>query len=278
MTQALLHEGTELYKLILVDSKRKKIMKAPDKLNRQAQKNQCPYVMRMPLPPTASHRRSPSMNQPVQESGEKLPKEFTVQMLRQEAAHHAKRGNYPQAISLLTQVINSILSGRTAMDYNNRGLMYFHSGQLEEAIADYNRALEINPNLAAAYNNRANCYVNQGELVDALVDYDRALDLNPFHLRALINQGVTFRHLGMYREALDNFDIALAQGKLEAYIYAQRGRTHHLAGDWNWAIADYQRSLQYLNQEENHVLGSENARIGKFVHTWLEAIFAPLTA
>ena len=110
------------------------------------------------------------------------------------------------------------------------------------------------------------------------MDYDRALDLNPFHLRALINQGVTFRHLGMYREALDNFDIALAQGKLEAYIYAQRGRTHHLAGDWNWAIADYQRSLQYLNQEENHVLGSENARIGTFVHTWLEAIFAPLTA
>jgi tetratricopeptide (TPR) repeat protein len=210
-------------------------------------------------------------------SREKASREFSVQMLRQEAADEAKQGNYAQAISLLTQVIQSSLSGRTAMDYNNRGLMYFHCGQLEEAIADYNRALELNPNLAAAYNNRANCYVNQGELIYALVDYDRALDLNPFHLRALINQGVTFRHLGMYREALDNFDIALAQGKLFAYIYAQRGRTHHLAGDWNWAIADYLRSLQYLNQEKN-ALGSPNSGIGKFVNTWLKAILAPLTA
>lgn len=217
------------------------------------------------------------MSQPVEEPFKEDPRQLSVQGLRQEAADQAKQGNYQQAIDLLTQVINSSLSRRTPMDYNNRGLMYFHSGQIEEAIGNYNRALELNPNLAAAYNNRANCYVNQGELVDALVDYDRALDLNPFHIRALINQGITFRHLGMYREALDNFDIALAQGKLEPYIYAQRGRTHHLAGDWNWAIADYQRSLHDLNQTEN-AARTENSRIGKFVNTWLEQLLAPLSA
>jgi tetratricopeptide (TPR) repeat protein len=163
------------------------------------------------------------------------------------------------------------------MDYNNRGLMYFHMGRIEEAIANYNRALELNPNLAAAYNNRANCYVNQGDPIEALIDYDRALDVNPFHLRALINQGITFRHLGMYREALDNFDIALVQGKLEGYIYAQRGRTHHLAGDWNWAIADYQRSLDLLNQAQNSP-PIEYSRIGKVVNTWLTELLTPLSA
>lgn len=255
-------------------------MKAPSKLNRQTQKKQYSHLIRMPVVSRKSRRRSLNLDQTPQAAGAKAAKEFSIQMLRQKAAEQAKRGNYSQAISLLTKVIQSSLNQQTAMDYNNRGLMYFHSGQLEAAIADYNRALELNPNLAAAYNNRANCYANQGKLVDALVDYDRALDLNPFHLRALINQGVTFRHLGMYQEALDNFDIALAQGKLCAYIYAQRGRTHHLAGDWNWAIADYQRSLQYLNQEkpEKNGFGSQNSGIGKFVNTWLESILSPLIA
>jgi tetratricopeptide (TPR) repeat protein len=217
------------------------------------------------------------MDRPLGEPSEAVPRKVSVQALRQEAASEAKQGNYQQASELLTKVINSSLSRRTPMDYNNRGLMYFHMGQIERAIANYNRALELNPDLAAAYNNRANCYVTQGEEIEALIDYDRALEINPFHLRALINQGITFRHLGMYREALDNFDIALAQGKLEAYIYAQRGRTHHLTGDWNWAIADYQRSLDRLNQRQNSS-ATENSRIGKVVNTWLSELLTPLKA
>ena len=252
-------------------------MTAPSKLNRQAHKNQCSYLIRVPLTQGESHRRTLRMNRPTEEPLEASTKAFSVQGLREEAAKSAKQGNYERAIQLLTQVIQSSLSRRTPMDYNNRGLMYFHLGQLEEAIANYNRAIELNPNLAAAYNNRANCYVNQGEMIDALMDYDRALELNPCHIRALINQGITFRHLGMYRESLDNFDIALAQGKMEGYIYAQRGRTHDLAGDWNWAIADYQRSLSLL-EEQNNSSGRENAGIVNFVNTWLNALIAPLSA
>lgn len=252
-------------------------MKAPYKLNRQYHKDQCSYLIRVPLPQRECHRRLVTMNRPVEEPLAATPRKVSIQALRQEAANQAKQGNYQQAIGILTQVINSSLSRRTPMDYNNRGLMYFYCGQLEEAIANYDRALELNPNLTAAYNNRANCYVNQGDLIEALIDYDQALDLNPFHIRALINQGITFRHLGMYREALDNFDIALGQGKLEGYIYAQRGRTHHLAGDWNWAIADYQRSLHSLDPEQNSP-GIENSRIGKFVNHWLNELLTPFSA
>lgn len=252
-------------------------MTAPNKLNRQAHKNQCPYLIRVPLTQLESHRRNQTMNQPSEEPLEASTKPFSVQGLRTEAAKCAKQGNYQQAIQLLTQVVQFSLSRRTPMDYNNRGLMYFHLGQLEEAIANYNRALELNPNLAAAYNNRANCYVNQGEMIDALMDYDQALDLNPSHIRALINQGITFRHLGMYRESLDNFDIALAQGKMEGYIYAQRGRTHHLAGDWNWAIADYQRSLSLLEEQQNSS-APKNSGILNFVNTWLNELMTPLSA
>lgn len=41
------------------------------------------------------------------------------------------------------------------MPYNNRGLARLHQGNIQEAITDFNQALEINPNLVLAYNNRA---------------------------------------------------------------------------------------------------------------------------
>jgi tetratricopeptide (TPR) repeat protein len=36
-------------------------------------------------------------------------------------------------------------------------------------------------------------------------------------------------------------------GQLEGNIYAERGRTYELRGDWNCAIADYQKALALLS-------------------------------
>ncbi len=39
--------------------------------------------------------------------------------------------------------------------YLNRGIVYQRKGQYDQAISDYNKALEINPRYALAYYNRA---------------------------------------------------------------------------------------------------------------------------
>jgi len=137
---------------------------------------------------------------------------------------------------------------KSAIDHSNRGLIYAQSKQFGEAIADYNRAIELNPRLDSAYNNRANYYASQGQYLEAILDYDIALDLNPANVRAWINQGITFRELEMYDRALESFEMALCLGRLEGHIFAERGRTYHLRGDWNCAIADYQRSIGKLYQ------------------------------
>jgi tetratricopeptide (TPR) repeat protein len=166
--------------------------------------------------------------------------------LRSSALQSAKEGNYIEAIALLNQLIQRYPDN--AIDYNNRGLIYFQCGESQKAFIDYNTALELNPKLAPAYNNRANYYAACGELESAIEDYDRALDLNPSHVRAWINRGITLRDLGQYQEAIDNFEIALLFGQLVGNILGERGRTYHLWGDWNWALADYRRSLNHLPQ------------------------------
>ncbi|MEH2237184.1 tetratricopeptide repeat protein [Nostoc sp.] len=169
--------------------------------------------------------------------------------LRSFALKSAQQGDYTEAIALLTQLISR--HPHNAVDYNNRGLIYFQSGERQKALYDYNTALKLNPYLASAYNNRANYYAACGELAVALADYDQAIDLNPRHVRAWINRGITWRDLGQYEEAIENFEVALLFGQLEGHIWGERGRTYHLWGDWNWAIADYRRALTQLPSIDN---------------------------
>lgn len=194
----------------------------------------------------------------------------SLQTLRASAQSKVKQGDYRGALALLTQAIQYHPS--RAVDYNNRGLIYFQIGQREKAIADYNRALQLNPDLDSAYNNRANYYAATGQLAKALADYEKALDLNPGNVRTWINQAITFRELGLYDLALENLDLALILGCLENHIYVERGRTYHLRGDWNCAIADYQRALNQLPVSGN------SGRLRRKVETWMSQLLEPLTA
>jgi tetratricopeptide (TPR) repeat protein len=185
--------------------------------------------------------------------------------LRASIEEKAAQGNYAVAIALLNQLI--AIQPNSAIDYNNRGLMHFRNNQLAEALADLTQALEINPRLDSAYNNRANCYAAQGNLAAAISDYDIALDLNPANVRAWINQGVTFREMGIYDLAVENFDIALIlASSLQERIYGERGRTYHLRGDWNCAVADYRQALELLSKQP-HLAGYRQK-----IQTWLNEL------
>lgn len=195
--------------------------------------------------------------------------------LRSVGREQAAQGNYGEAIALLSHLIDR--HPDNAIDYNNRGLVYFQSGQLLRAIADYDKAIQLDPQLASAYNNRANFYAASGHLTAALFDYDCALDLNPSYVRGWINRGITLRDLGRYEEAIENFDVAAVLGQLEGNIYAERGRTYHLWGDWNLAIADYQRALAYIDRHQVPTSADTYSRLRLQVETWLAGLLSPLT-
>ena len=192
--------------------------------------------------------------------------------LRSFALQSAQQGDYREAIALFTQLIHR--HPENAIDYNNRGLVYFQFGERQKALCDYNTAIELNPNLASAYNNRANYYAACGDLEAAIRDYDNALDLNPSYTRAWINRGITLRDLGQYDEAIDNLEVALLFEQYEGHILAERGRTHHLSGDWNYAQADYRRALALLPLSAKHSDGA-GWRLRLQVENWLGELLCP---
>lgn len=191
--------------------------------------------------------------------------------LRQRALCEAREGNHKDAIALFNELIDR--DPFNASHYNNRGLVYFQMSDLDKAIEDYNQAIQLNPSLDSVYNNRANYYACQGQLLSAILDYDVAIDLNPSNVRAWINQGITFRELQMFERSVECFDTALTFKRLEGNIYAERGRTYHLWGDWNIAIADYNRAIALLPFSADALL-SASGRLRLQVELWLDDLLS----
>ena len=208
-----------------------------------------------------------------QELSQTIDQSIDQQALRHIALAEAKAGNYGDSIALFNQLLQQ--DPLSATDYNNRGLVYFRNKQHSQALDDFNMAIELNPALDSVYNNRANYYAHHGHLLEAILDYDRAIELNPFNVRAWINQGITFRDMEMYDRAIECFDSGLNFSRLEEHIYVERGRTYHLRGDWNCAIADYQRA-KVCFYSSSTPLSRRSMRLLAQVEEWMDELLLPL--
>ena len=72
----------------------------------------------------------------------------------------------------------------------NSGVDKYEQGDYQGAIADYTKALEINPESANAYYNRGNAKNKLGDHQGAIADYTKALEIDPQNGIAYLNRGV----------------------------------------------------------------------------------------
>jgi len=97
-------------------------------------------------------------------------------------------------------------------DYIAQGDYDFDQGNCDRAIADYSRAMALDPEEPAAYNNRAYAYMAQQNYAAALPDLDEAIALRPDYVNALMNRGDIYNfyyHID-YDKALADYDRVLA--------------------------------------------------------------------
>ena len=129
--------------------------------------------------------------------------------------------------------------------YNNRGISYKEERQLDRALKDFNKALELSPNFAEAYNNRGNVYRNMGDLSKAFDDYDTAIRLKPDFADAYNNRGVAYGIKGQVDRAIEDFNKATSLNPVYADAYCNRGNAYLLKGEFDKAIEDYSRSIKH---------------------------------
>jgi tetratricopeptide (TPR) repeat protein len=83
-----------------------------------------------------------------------------------------------------------------------RGENYRKMGRYDRALADFNRAIELNPEDATALGGRGETYRAMGRYEEALADFDRGLELDPEDAWALAGRGDTYRAMGRSDEIL----------------------------------------------------------------------------
>jgi hypothetical protein len=78
--------------------------------------------------------------------------------------------------------------------------------RFDEALASYDKALEIDPKFVEAYVNRGNVFGSLGNTERALADYLKALDIRPDRVEAMWNAGLAELTLGRFREGWKKYE------------------------------------------------------------------------
>jgi tetratricopeptide (TPR) repeat protein len=155
--------------------------------------------------------------------------------------------DFEQAIANYDRAID--LNPAYTIAYNNRGNAHKALQDYQRAIADYDRAIDLNPQYAIAYNNRGNAYRALQDYQRAITDYDRAIDLNPEYAKAYNNRGIAYKDLQDYQQAIADYDRAIDLNPQYAEAYGNRGNAYKALQDYQRAIQDYDQVLA-LNPQD----------------------------
>ena len=156
------------------------------------------------------------------------------------------QGNNDEAIRLYTQSIDSgeLPSEKLTIAYNNRGFAWRGKGDYTLAIADYTKAIKIDPNYAEAYFNLGYAWLRKGEYDLAIGDCTRAIAINSKYTLAYINRGVAWARKGEYDKAIADYDQAIRVDPDFADAYYNRGIAYEEKGNLAKAEADFKRAKE----------------------------------
>jgi tetratricopeptide (TPR) repeat protein len=113
----------------------------------------------------------------------------------------------------------------------------------DEALADFNQAIDINPKLTWAIAGRGETYRALNRYPDALADFDRAISQSPGLAWAIVDRGIARRQMRRYNDALRDFDTAIELDNSYSWAIANRGETYRRLGRYNAAVSDFDRAI-----------------------------------
>jgi tetratricopeptide (TPR) repeat protein len=141
------------------------------------------------------------------------------------------------APALRVAACTSLLEDNTASEitrggfYALRGLGYLELGDARRAIADYDRAIAIRPDVGLAYRARGLAHVKLNNLSRAIADLNQAIKLEPNDAKHFHVRGLTHFDAGEFDRAIADLDhsVSLAPNNAEfriapCFLRAMTGR------------------------------------------------------
>jgi tetratricopeptide (TPR) repeat protein len=115
-------------------------------------------------------------------------------------------GRFEEAEPFLRRALTGL---DDALTHYNLGALLAATGRFDEAIAEYERAVERDPYDSDVRTNLAAVLVRKGKLAQASRELRRALELDPENVGALTNLGLVYAEQGQFDRAAAEFEAAL---------------------------------------------------------------------
>lgn len=121
--------------------------------------------------------------------------------------------------------------------------------ELEDALADCDQAIAVDPGNAKAHSNRGKALTALGRNEEALTAHDRAIVLNPGDPVAHNRRGITLADLGRHEDALAAYDQSIALDPGDAVPHSNRGLALVALGRNEEALAAYDDAIALVPGE-----------------------------
>ncbi len=137
--------------------------------------------------------------------------------------------------------------------YNNRAVIKLAGGDMNGAIADFSKSIEIDKLRPLSYYNRGNVYLGNEQYDLAIYDFSKAIEIfngitNSYdkvaHGMSLNNRGNALTAKGELKPALADYDRAILILPRSYEVLTSRGAVRQLLEDFAGAVNDYTKALE----------------------------------
>jgi len=130
------------------------------------------------------------------------------------------------------------------MAYSNLGSLFSTRGNVEEAISDFRKALELWPQQSQDHNNLGNALAQKGRMAEAIEQFQTALKISPNDPGAETNLGAALLQQGEIDDAISHLERAVEKFPGRAQTHINLGNALLQKRDTDGAIAEYRKTLE----------------------------------
>jgi protein O-mannosyl-transferase len=144
------------------------------------------------------------------------------------------------------------------MAFSNLGSYLLVRGNVDEAIADFRRALELRPDQSNDHNNLGKALQAKGRRAEAMGEFQTALRISPNDSPAENNIGAALLETGELDDAIEHLLKAVENRPRNAEAYINLGNAYLQKREIDSAIAAYSATLElpYDHAETHYSLGN----------------------
>ena len=142
------------------------------------------------------------------------------------------------------------LKARNYEYFFNRAQDKFELADYEEAILDYNKALELSPTeICLVYSMRGNAKRNLGDFDGAISDQNKALDFDPLYADGYFNRGSAKYKMGDFAGAIEDYTQVIKINPKDSDAFFNRANIKKEIGDMRGACEDWKKGAELGDED-----------------------------